>query len=158
MIVEVGKTQITRIVAKDNSFIPNHRRGKSMFEISVETSFSAAHQLRGYQGSCSRLHGHNFRIRVSVLSDQLDEVGIGLDFRKLRAILEASTGRLDHQNLNEVPPFDRINPTSEHIARYLFEELKPKLAEVHVLIRSVQVSESATVAVTYMENYTAETM
>ena len=158
MIVEVGKTQIIRIVAEDNSLIPNHRRGKPMFEISAETSFSAAHQLRGYQGSCSRLHGHNWKIRVRVFCDQLDEVGIGLDFRKLRATLEASTKRLDHQNLNEVPPFDRINPTSDHIARYLFEELKPKLACARVSIRSVRVSESATVAVTYEENHTAETM
>ncbi|MFH1009052.1 MAG: 6-carboxytetrahydropterin synthase QueD [Candidatus Latescibacterota bacterium] len=123
-----------------------------MFEIAVEATFSAAHQLRGYQGSCSRLHGHNFGIRVSVTTDQLDAVGMGLDFRKLRAILEESTGRLDHQNLNEVPPFDVINPTSEHLARVLFEELKPKLACVRVTIRSVRVSESGTVAVTYEED------
>ena len=128
-----------------------------MFEIFAETRFSAAHQLRGYPGPCCRLHGHNWRIRVSVITDQLDEVGIGLDFRKLRASLEEITGRLDHRNLNDVPPFDRINPTSEHIARYIFEELKAKLTEAHGTLRSVQVSESETVAVTYWENRTAET-
>lgn len=122
-----------------------------MFEISAETHFSAAHQLRGYPGSCSRLHGHNWKIKASVIADRLDEVGIGLDFRKLRAYLEEITGRLDHRNLNDVPPFDRINPTSEHIARYLFEALKAKLAEADGTIRSVQVSESETVSVTYTE-------
>ena len=122
-----------------------------MFEISAETHFSAAHQLRGYPGSCSRLHGHNWRIKVSVIADQLDEVGIGLDFRQLRATLEEITDRLDHRNLNDVPPFDRINPTSEHIARHIFEELKGKLAEAPIALRSVQVSESETVSVTYTE-------
>ena len=122
-----------------------------MFEISAETYFSAAHQLRGYPGPCCRLHGHNWRVRASVITDRLDEVGMGLDFRQLRTYLEEITDRLDHRNLNDLPPFDRINPTSEHIARYLFEALKAKLAEAHVALRSVQVSESETVAVTYTE-------
>lgn len=90
-----------------------------MYSLSVETDFSAAHQLREYQGKCENLHGHNWRVRLTVEGSKLDKAGMLIDFGELKRILGECTGRLDHKFLNELPPWDNTNPTSENLARYL---------------------------------------
>ena len=97
------------------------------YTLTVRASFAAAHRLREYDGNCERLHGHNWQVEVSVASERLDDRGIALDFRAIKAAVNDLLSGLDHRYLNEVPPFDRLNPSSENVARYLFEEMERKL-------------------------------
>ena len=125
--------------------------GILMYLLSIETHFSAAHCLKGYAGNCARMHGHNWKVRVSVSARELDELGMGIDFRTLRGYVDEVVGRLDHQNLSEVPPFDALNPTSEHLARYIFTTLKKKLGDGRIEVRAVEVWESERYSVRYSE-------
>jgi 6-pyruvoyltetrahydropterin/6-carboxytetrahydropterin synthase len=94
-----------------------------MYTVSVESRFSSAHNLRGYKGKCEELHGHNWRVRVSVRSASLDELGMVCDFSILKKLLNGAIEALDHKYLNDEGPFKTENPTSENIARYIFEEM-----------------------------------
>jgi 6-pyruvoyltetrahydropterin/6-carboxytetrahydropterin synthase len=98
-----------------------------MYRISVEADFSSAHSLREYEGKCSSLHGHNWRVRLTVRTDQLDSRGIGVDFGKLKKMLAALVARFDHVDLNQVAPFDKLNPTAENISRTIFELAEKEL-------------------------------
>jgi len=99
-----------------------------MFEVSVTQTFAAAHALRGYKGKCERLHGHNYRVRVTVTGDQLDNIGLLMDFVEIKEVMRRVVERMDHYNLNEVPPFDVINPSAENIARYFYAEMQEGMA------------------------------
>jgi 6-pyruvoyltetrahydropterin/6-carboxytetrahydropterin synthase len=90
------------------------------YTASVIKTFSAAHALRGYKGRCEHLHGHNWKIRVAVSSEKLNEIGMVMDFTEIKALLDTLLQNLDHKYLNEVSPFDTINPTAENIAGFLF--------------------------------------
>lgn len=92
-----------------------------MYRIIVEDDFSSAHRLREYEGKCSSLHGHNWKVRLTVRATELDRRGITMDFGKLKKLLASLLSRLDHTDLNQVAPFDEINPTAENIARTVFE-------------------------------------
>ena len=94
-----------------------------LYALTVRASFAAAHRLREYDGNCERLHGHNWQVEVTVESPTLDERGIALDFRILKTSLHDLLSRFDHRYLNEVPPFDGMNPSSENLARHLYEEI-----------------------------------
>jgi 6-pyruvoyltetrahydropterin/6-carboxytetrahydropterin synthase len=120
-----------------------------MYEIAVEQEFDAAHALRGYQGKCENLHGHRFRVVARVKATKLDEIGLAFDFTLLKKHLAEILGRFDHTSLNDVPPFDKINPSSENIAVTVFNQLKPRLAGTPVSLVSVEVWESPTSRVTY---------
>ncbi len=122
-----------------------------MYELSVELEFSAAHHLRDYPGKCSRLHGHNYRVEVSVAGAELDENGMLLDFGRLRELCREAIAELDHSLLNDHPFFQQHNPTSENIARYIFGEIAPRLADTPIAVTSVRVWESATSSATYTE-------
>jgi 6-pyruvoyltetrahydropterin/6-carboxytetrahydropterin synthase len=98
-----------------------------MFYLRVEADFAAAHQLREYQGKCENLHGHNWRVAVKVKGESLGSQGMLMDFTELKRLLGEVLGRLDHQFLNELPPFDQINPTSENLARHIYQSLAPRL-------------------------------
>lgn len=111
-----------------------------MFRVSVEGDFDAAHALRGYQGKCERLHGHRFKVVASLEAQKLNEIGITFDFVELKRQLNAILSRLDHQNLNELPPFDRINPSSENIAVFVYDEMRRSLADKK--LSSVEIWES----------------
>lgn len=100
---------------------------KDLYTLTVRSSFAAAHRLREYEGNCERLHGHNWQIEATVESEALDDLGMAVDFRAMKGALHDVLSRLDHKFLNEIPPFDRQNPSSENIARYLFEEIEGKL-------------------------------
>ena len=120
-----------------------------MYQISVEQDFDAAHFLRGYQGKCEALHGHRFRVVVKIRACRVDEVGIAYDFMALKQHLADIVSRFDHTCLNDVPPFDKINPSSENIATAIYNELKPKLAGAPVAISCVEVWESPQSGVSY---------
>ncbi len=92
-----------------------------IFEIYIETHFSAAHALKGYPGDCARLHGHNWIIQVYVRCRELDDIGIGIDFRVIKENVKDVLQGLDHFNMNELPAFQEDNPTSENIAKYLYQ-------------------------------------
>ena len=98
-----------------------------MFEICVEHTFAAAHALRNYYGKCENLHGHNYRVQVGMEGSELDEGGLLYDFSKLKGQLRATSEYLDHQNLNELAPFDKINPSAENIAKFICEEMQKGL-------------------------------
>jgi 6-pyruvoyltetrahydropterin/6-carboxytetrahydropterin synthase len=120
-----------------------------MYEISVEQEFEAAHYLRGYRGKCENMHGHHFRVVARLRAKKLDGIGIAYDFTILRDQLGQLLARFDHTCLNEVAPFDQINPTSENIASTVFGELKAVLKGGGVALSSVQVWESPRSFVTY---------
>jgi len=113
-----------------------------MYQISVEQHFDAAHSLRGYQGKCEALHGHRFKVVVKISASALDEVGLAYDFTVLKQHLADILSRFDHTFLNEVPPFDKINPSSENIATTIYNELQPRLAGAPVSLSCVEVWES----------------
>ncbi|MEA3401401.1 MAG: 6-carboxytetrahydropterin synthase QueD [Armatimonadota bacterium] len=119
-----------------------------MYELTVEREFSAAHQMRGHPGACARLHGHNYRVLVSVEGEQLDDAGMLVDFAELKRIADEVLKGLDHRCLNDLPPFDEINPSSENVARYIFERVAYRLAG-DVRVSRVTVYESPTSSVTY---------
>jgi len=120
-----------------------------MYHISVEQHFDAAHFLRGYQGKCEALHGHRFRVVVKIIASGLDDIGLAYDFAELKRYLADILSRFDHTCLNDVPPFDKINPSSENIASTVYNELQPKLAGAPVSISCVEAWESPQTGVVY---------
>lgn len=122
-----------------------------MYELSIETNFSAAHQLRGYGGKCERLHGHNWRVNVYVTAEKLNEIGLAIDFHELKKIAEEIISPLDHSCLNDLFPFTEINPSSENIAKWIYDNIKKKISGRNIQISMVTVWESETTSATYME-------
>ncbi len=121
-----------------------------MYELTVESEFSAAHVLNGYPGACKRTHGHNWKVLASVKSMNLDELGMVMDLVELKKHLENCLMQFDHQLVNEIPPFDRMNPTSENLARYVFGWLKERLPQ-KVQVSKVQIFETDKLSVSYSE-------
>lgn len=122
-----------------------------MYELMVETQFSAAHQLRGYKGKCESLHGHNWRVQVVINAEKLNEIGLAVDFHELKKMTGELLSALDHTVLNEVFPFTEINPSSENIAKWLYDSVKKKIAGSNIKVFSVTVWESETASATYFE-------
>ncbi|MFC1937010.1 6-carboxytetrahydropterin synthase QueD [Chloroflexota bacterium] len=121
-----------------------------MYHISVKGHFDAAHFLRGYQGKCEALHGHRYQVVVRVSATQVDDNGIAYDFTELKRHLRDILSRFDHTCLNDVAPFDRINPSSENLATNIYNELKPRLAGSAVSISAIEVWETPQSWVTYI--------
>ena len=120
-----------------------------MYQVSVEQHFDAAHFLRGYGGKCEALHGHRFRVVVRVRAAEVDDIGLAYDFVELKRQLGDILSRFDHTCLNDVSPFDKINPSSENIAATIYSELQPKLAGAPVSLTCVEVWESPQSGVAY---------
>jgi 6-pyruvoyltetrahydropterin/6-carboxytetrahydropterin synthase len=123
-----------------------------MFELTVETSFSAAHQLRGYKGMCERLHGHNWKVQVTVTAERLNEIDIAIDFHELKRLTDEVITPLDHSILNEIFPFTEKNPSSESIAKWIYDSLKKKINSDTIHLSAVTVWESETSSATYYED------
>lgn len=98
-----------------------------MFEITIEETFAAGHALRNYRGKCENVHGHNYRCQVTVEGEQLDEIGLLVDFVELKKVVHAVLDRMDHQWLNDFPPFDELNPSAENMAKYIYDEVSSGL-------------------------------
>jgi len=122
-----------------------------MFEVAVEQSFASAHALRNYKGRCENVHGHNWKVRVVIEGEKLDATGMLVDFLDVKSLLGEILDHIDHQFLNEIPPFDVVNPSAENIAEYFYQELSGKLAEtpVPVRIREVKIWETEIQSATY---------
>ena len=100
----------------------------AQFELSVELDFAAAHQIPGHPGKCARMHGHNYRVVVQVAGDELNELGMLVDFGDVRKVCQGVIGELDHRTLNELPAFASVPPTSEHIARHIYRAIGEAMA------------------------------
>jgi 6-pyruvoyltetrahydropterin/6-carboxytetrahydropterin synthase len=122
-----------------------------IFEVYIETHFSAAHALRDYLGDCARLHGHNWIVQVSVRCRELNAIGIGIDFRVIKEHVRAILEGLDHANINELPQFHAVNPTSENISQFLYRELGKRINSDVVSVSKVKVSETPNAGVYYWE-------
>jgi 6-pyruvoyltetrahydropterin/6-carboxytetrahydropterin synthase len=122
-----------------------------MFELMIEANFSAAHQLRGYKGSCEKLHGHNWKVQVYILAERLNEIDIAIDFHELKKLTEEVIAPLDHSFLNDIFPFTEKNPSSENIAKWIHDSLSKRLEGGDVTLSAVSVWESETASATYFE-------
>ncbi len=122
-----------------------------MYEVTVTMVVSASHHLRGYQGSCENVHGHNYKIQATVGAEELDETGLALDFRQLRTYLAKVAGKYDHSDLNQHPEFAEINPSSENMARIIYHGLDGCLRDHSEQVLRVSVWESEGSFVTYHE-------
>ncbi|MBI5695820.1 MAG: 6-carboxytetrahydropterin synthase QueD [Nitrospirae bacterium] len=122
-----------------------------MYELTIETKFSAAHQLRGYKGRCEKLHGHNWKVKVSVVSDVLNDIGLVMDFKDLKDATNEFLTQLEHSFVNDVFPFTEINPSSENIAKWIYDGLSKKLNTDYLSVSMVTVYESDNACASYFE-------
>ena len=122
-----------------------------MYEISVDTTFAAAHNLRDYYGKCEDLHGHNYKVRVVVEGPELDSTGLLYDFVHLKQVIQGVIQSLDHKYLNELAPFDTLNPSAENLARHIYDETAKRLrpSPNAPRVRDVTIWETDTSAATY---------
>lgn len=123
----------------------------ALYTIKIITDFAAAHLLRGYAGECSRLHGHNWKVEVEVIAQGLNEVGMGMDFKDIKASTRELIGSMDHRNLNDLPPFDKINPTAENIAAHIYKTLAAKLNDERAQVSAITIWETERACVKYTE-------
>lgn len=121
-----------------------------MYELTVERRFSAAHHLRNYEGPCARMHGHNYRVEITVCGEALDEKGMLVDFGPLKALCDEVLDELDHRCLNEVAAFATTNVTAENLAAHIFREVGSRLAP-GLQMGSVRLWETDGSSVTYRE-------
>jgi 6-pyruvoyltetrahydropterin/6-carboxytetrahydropterin synthase len=122
-----------------------------MYEVTVKTGFSAAHQLRYYDGKYENLHGHNWTAIVTVETRELDKIGLGVDFVVLKKNVADILSRLDYKNINEVPPFDLKNPSAENISRWLFGELATLMNSDNARLKRVEIKEFDDCGAAYFE-------
>ena len=120
------------------------------FEVMIERNFSSAHQLRGYQGKCENLHGHNYKIEIYARGNELNNIGLLVDFVELKQAADDLVAYVDHQNLNELEPFvEEQNPSAENVARFFLEKLASKINDARVQIYKVRCFETPTSVATY---------
>jgi 6-pyruvoyltetrahydropterin/6-carboxytetrahydropterin synthase len=121
-----------------------------MFEVTIEETFAAGHALRNYRGKCENVHGHNYRCQVTLEGAQLDSIGLLVDFVELKKVVHAVLDKLDHQWLNDYPPFDVLNPSAENMAKYIYDQvnegLKPR---EDVRLASIRLWETDTASAVY---------
>jgi len=122
-----------------------------MFRLTISTSFASAHNLINYQGECENLHGHNWKVEVSIEARELDHAGLAIDFKILKAETNKLLKSLDHKYLNEIPPFNDLSPSSENIAKFLFYELRKRLDTDNIKVSEVTVWESDFASASYYE-------
>ena len=121
------------------------------YKLKIVTDFASAHTLRDYPGDCSRMHGHNWKVEVELVARELDQVGMGIDFKEIKQATKQVAKQLDHRYLNDLEPFTKINPTAENIAAYFYEQLSEKLNDGRVSISAVTLWETERACVTYSE-------
>jgi 6-pyruvoyltetrahydropterin/6-carboxytetrahydropterin synthase len=121
-----------------------------MYELKIEDAFAAAHKLREYQGQCEDLHGHNWKIEVVVRADRLDQIGLAVDFKELKEATTAVLDQLDHKYLNELPPFRELNPSSELIAKHIFEQVQGRVGRPGLWVHRVTAWESDNACASYL--------
>lgn len=121
-----------------------------MFEVTVQQTFAAGHALRNYHGKCENVHGHNYRVEVKVQGEQLDSAGLLVDFVELKRVMKGIIDYLDHQFINDLAPFDVINPSAENIAKFFHDRMTEELATpVPVTVSEVKIWETDTSSAVY---------
>jgi len=121
-----------------------------MFEVCVEQTFAAGHALRNYKGKCENVHGHNYRVRITMQGDQLDSTGLLVDFLDVKRLIGGVVDYLDHQFINDLPPFTELNPSAENIAKYFYDRVSSGLKnDVPVRVSQVQIWETDTSSAVY---------
>ncbi|PID75344.1 MAG: 6-carboxytetrahydropterin synthase QueD [Deltaproteobacteria bacterium] len=120
-----------------------------MYDIFVDTHFAGAHHLRDYPGDCETPHGHNWKVKVTVRAADVDELGMGIDFTVLKKVVKKAIDKLDHKDLNTLPYFEHKNPSSEHIAEFLYDQLQEELHSDRYHLYSVRVMETDTQGLIY---------
>ena len=124
-----------------------------MYEVTVESGFSSGHYLRNYKGKCENPHGHNYKVRITLAGDKLDEAGLLLDFKLLKHVMRPVIERIDHQMLNDLEPFTVLNPSAENIAKYIYDEVHAGLkTKADVKLGSVRLWETDTASATYRKS------
>ena len=121
-----------------------------MYELKIEDAFAAAHNLREYQGECEALHGHNWKVEVVVRADRLDDLGLAVDFKDLKEATTEVLDQLDHKYLNELPAFSEQNPSSELIAKYIFEQVQDRVGREGLWVHRVTAWESNNACASYL--------
>ncbi len=101
-----------------------------MFEVTVQAGFSSGHYLRNYRGKCENPHGHNYRVLVTLVGQELDASGLLLDFKELKNVLRPTVEYLDHQMINDLEPFDVVNPSAENLARYFYDKTSAHVSQM----------------------------
>ena len=122
-----------------------------MYELKIISQFAAAHQLREYEGKCENLHGHNWKVEVSVMGNNLGKDGLLIDFKLIKNATEEILSEMDHEFLNELDAFKTVNPSSENIARHIFTALSRELNTDNIKISRVTTWESDSACASYME-------
>ncbi len=125
-----------------------------MYEVTVEAGFSSGHYLRNYHGRCENPHGHNYKVRVTLVGAALDQTGLLLDFKMLKQVMRPVIDRIDHQMLNDLEPFTTLNPSAENIAHYFWEQTNEQLAEMtagRVRVKDCTIWETDTTSATFYE-------
>jgi 6-pyruvoyltetrahydropterin/6-carboxytetrahydropterin synthase len=125
-----------------------------MYQLTKSVTFDAAHLLRGYVGKCANLHGHTYRLEVAVAGEKVDQVGMLFDFLDLKKLIQGVVDRLDHRFINDIPPYNEINPTAENMACQIYQTLRQQLAgqNPNIKLKYVQVWETPTASATYSED------
>jgi len=121
------------------------------YQLKVVTDFASAHTLRDYPGACSRMHGHNWKVELEAVATQLDEIGMGVDFKVMKQAAREVGGRLDHQYLNDLEPFKDINPTAENIAAYMYREISARINSDSIKVTALTLWETERACVRYSE-------
>ncbi|MCK4423549.1 MAG: 6-carboxytetrahydropterin synthase QueD [Candidatus Omnitrophica bacterium] len=123
-----------------------------MYKVTITDYFSGAHNLREYKGKCENLHGHNWKVEVTVTSKKLDNIGMVMDFKDLKKIVSNILSVLDHHYLNEISYFKQVNPTSENIAKFVYSRVQEKLTPKQLKVDTVRIWETAGSAAAYRED------
>ncbi len=125
-----------------------------MYEVTAEDTFAAGHYLRDYKGKCENPHGHNYKVQVTLRGEKLDRAGLLLDFKDPKVVMKHVIDYLDHQMINDIEPFTRLNPSAENLAKYFFDETNARLKEMtdgRVDVKQVTIWETETSIATYYE-------
>jgi 6-pyruvoyltetrahydropterin/6-carboxytetrahydropterin synthase len=122
------------------------------YTLKVVVDFAASHILHGHSGKCARLHGHNWKVEAEVQTHDLDHLGVAIDFQDIKTPLRELVEALDHRHLNDLPAFQGVNPTAEHVARYLFRELASRLDDGRVRVNAITIWETERASVRYTED------
>ena len=121
------------------------------YKLKTITEFASAHTLRDYPGACSRMHGHNWKVELEVVASSLDEMGMAVDFKKMKTVANEVGDVLDHRYLNDIEPFTSINPTAENIAAYMYHEISSRLNSDTIKVFALTLWETDRASVRYSE-------
>lgn len=123
----------------------------AQYQLKVVTDFASAHTLRGYPGACSRMHGHNWKVELEAVATQLDDIGMGVDFKVMKQAAREVSAELDHQYLNELEAFKEINPTAENIAAYMYKQISVRINSETIKVTALTLWETERACVRYSE-------